>query len=375
MKVLHYIPSMSRQDGGTSMYMQLLSDTLGKLVEMHIVAHRAQDELPVRHALLHYLSKSWKVWRVRAEYLKLLDEIRPDIVHVNCCWQPYFAYAVIWAKKAGYPVILSPHGMLEPWIVRRHYLTRKVPSLLAYQRKALFASDMVHTTAESERLHIERISQYCSFLSDWHPSVRVIGNGVDTDSIEVKASWQKSRKILFLSRVHPKKGIDLLLQAFAELWKDNGPLNDYILQIAGDGDAAYMNSLKILSERLGLGSQVQWLGGVYDAEKWSLLQQADLLVLPSHSENFGIVVAEALASGTPVLTTNGTPWGVLNIERCGWCVDVTTDAIRDALSSFARLDERDLRQMGLHGRRFVEENYDARKLVGEFVKMYESLCC
>jgi glycosyltransferase involved in cell wall biosynthesis len=366
---------MSRQDGGTSMYMQQLADTLGELMELHIVAHRAQDELPVRHAILHYLSRSWNVWRVRADYLKLLGDIQPDIVHVNCCWQPYFAYAAIWAKEAGYPVILSPHGMLEPWIVRRHYLTRKVPSLLAYQRRAFFASDMIHATAESERQHIEQISHYCSFLSNWHPTVQVISNGVETDGIEVRTSWQKSRRILFLSRMHPKKGIDLLLRAFAEVWKDNGPLNEYVLQIAGDGDTTYLNSLKTLSERLGLSSQVQWLGGVYNEEKWSLLRQADLFVLPTHSENFGIVVAEALASGTPVLTTYGAPWSVLNTERCGWCVDVTVDALRDALTSFARLDESDLRLMGLRGRRLVEENYDARKLVGEFVKMYESVCC
>ena len=198
------------------MYMQSLSDSLGELMEMHIVAHRTQDELPVRHALLHYLSKSWKVWSVRANYLKLLDTIRPDIVHVNCCWQPYFAYAALWAKEAGYPVVLSPHGMLEPWIVRRHYWTRKVPSLLAYQRRALFAADVVHATAESEKENIETISQYCRLLSDWHPKVHVIGNSVDTQAIEMKTSWKRSKKLLFLSRIHPKKGIDLLLRAVSE---------------------------------------------------------------------------------------------------------------------------------------------------------------
>ena len=365
---------MSRQDGGTSMYMQSLSESLGKLVEMHIVAHRAQDELPVRHALLHYLPKSWKVWRMRAEYMRLLDKIRPDVVHVNCCWQPYFALAVLWAKEAGYPVILSPHGMLEPWIVRRHYWTRKFPSLLAYQRKALFASDVIHATAESEHQNIERISQYCNLLSDWHPKVFVIGNGIDTDSIEVKTNWQRSRKILFLSRVHPKKGIEMLLQAFSELLLNDGPLRDYVLQIAGDGDSAYLDSLRSLTDRLGLNQHVQWLGGVYDDRKWALFREADLFVLPTHSENFGIVVAEALASGTPVLTTKGTPWSMLNIERCGWCVDVSADAIKTALCQFFDLDENELKQMGLRGRRLVEENFDTRRNADEYIKMYTRLC-
>ena len=364
---------MSRQDGGTSMYMQSLSDSLGEMMEMHIVAHRTQDELPVRHALLHYLPKTWKVWSVRAEYLKLLNTIRPDIIHVNCCWQPYFAYAVLWAKEAGYPVVLSPHGMLEPWIVRRHYWTRKVPSLIAYQRRALFAADVIHATAESEKENIENISRYCSLLSNWHPKVHVIGNGIDTRSIEMKTSWKRSHKLLFLSRVHPKKGVDLLLRAFAELQASNGLLRDYMLQIAGEGDAAYFSSLRVLAEKLGIGEYVQWLGGVYGERKWELIREADLLVLPTHSENFGIVVAEALASGTPVLTTKGTPWNVLNMEQCGWCVDVTIDAIKSALCSFAASSEDELQQMGLRGRRLVEENFDTRSIAREYVKLYESL--
>ena len=364
---------MSRQDGGTSMYMQSLSDSLGELMEMHIVAHRTQDELPVRHALLHYLPKTWKVWSVRAEYLKLLNTIRPDIIHVNCCWQPYFAYAVLWAKEAGYPVVLSPHGMLEPWIVRRHYWTRKVPSLIAYQRRALFAADVIHATAESEKENIENISRYCSLLSNWHPKVHVIGNGIDTRSIEMKTSWKRSHKLLFLSRVHPKKGVDLLLRAFAELQASNGLLRDYMLQIAGEGDAAYLSSLRVLAEKLGIGEYVQWLGGVYGDRKWELIREADLLVLPTYSENFGIVVAEALASGTPVLTTKGTPWNVLNMEQCGWCVDVTIDAIKSALCSFAASSEDESQQMGLRGRRLVEENFDTRSIAREYVKLYESL--
>ena len=366
---------MSRQDGGTSMYMQQLSDSLGGMLELHIVAHRAQDELPVRHAHMHYLSRSWKVWRVRAEYLELLSEIHPDVVHVNCCWQPYFAYAAIWAKKVGYPVVLSPHGMLEPWIVERHYWTRKVPSLLVYQRRALLAADVVHATADSERQHIDNIAQYCSLLSEWHPRIQVIGNGIDIRSIETKKSWHRSRKLLFLSRVHPKKGIDILLQAFSDLQKDHGSLSGYTLQIAGDGDPAYVNSLKLSSDSLGVGDSVEWLGGVYDDRKWALYREADLFILPTHSENFGIVVAEALASGTPVLTTKGTPWNVLNEKQCGWCVDVSLDAIKSALLSFVNTDESDLQQMGIRGRRLVEENFDIQGIAGDFVKMYESICC
>jgi glycosyltransferase involved in cell wall biosynthesis len=211
-------------------------------------------------------------------------------------------------------------------------------------------------------------------LSDWHPKVHVIGNGVDTRSIEVKTSWKRSQKLLFLSRIHPKKGVDLLLQAFSELQTLGGPLHDYVLQIAGEGDSAYLTSLHSLADRLGVGTHIQWLGGVYGARKWDLIREADLLTLPTHSENFGIVVAEALASGTPVLTTKGTPWNVLNTEHCGWCVDVNVEAIKSALRSFAASSEDELQQMGLRGRSMIEDNYDTRSIAREYVKLYETLC-
>ena len=175
--------------------------------------------------------------------------------------------------------------------------------------------------------------------------------------------------------MHPKKGIDILLQAFSDLQKDHGSLSGYTLQIAGDGDPAYVNSLKLSSDSLGVGDSVEWLGGVYDDRKWALYREADLFILPTHSENFGIVVAEALASGTPVLTTKGTPWNVLNEKQCGWCVDVSLDAIKSALLSFVNTDESDLQQMGIRGRRLVEENFDIQGIAGDFVKMYESICC
>ena len=190
----------------------------------------------------------------------------------------------------------------------------------------------------------------------------------------MKTSWKRTNKLLFLSRVHPKKGVDLLLQAFCELRTLDGQLCDYVLQIAGEGDNAYLSSLRSLADRLGVGEYVQWLGGVYGDRKWELIREADLLVLPTHSENFGIVVAEAMASGTPVLTTKGTPWNVLNTEHCGWCVDVNVEAIKSALRSFVASSEDELQQMGLRGRRLVEENYDTRSIAREYVKLYTSLC-
>ena len=111
--------------------------------------------LPTRLSQYRALKKAWR---------KLLEEVRPDVVHVNCCWMPQSAWTQKWAQQAGYKVVLSPHGMLEPWIMARHYWTRKVPALWLYQKQAVVKADRLHATAESEVEDIRKA--YLSLISD-----------------------------------------------------------------------------------------------------------------------------------------------------------------------------------------------------------------
>jgi hypothetical protein len=113
-----------------------------------------------------------------------LAQLRPDVVHCNCCWTPLSALTALWAKQQGYPVVYSPHGMLEPWILRRHYWTKKVPALWLYQRRALQRVDCLHATADSERRNLLRLG--------YNPRVAVIPNCVDVSHIPLKTSWAQS---------------------------------------------------------------------------------------------------------------------------------------------------------------------------------------
>ena len=158
----------------------------------------------------------------------LLDEIKPDIVHVNCCWMPACAAVQRIAQKRGFKVVLTPHGMLEPWIIKRHYLTRKVPALWLYQKAAVQRADCVQATAESERDNLLKLG--------YNSNIKVVRLGIDAESIEMKRSWKKSRQILFLSRVHVKKGINFLVEA-ADVLR-NELQGDTIL-VAGEGEADY----------------------------------------------------------------------------------------------------------------------------------------
>jgi glycosyltransferase involved in cell wall biosynthesis len=359
MTILHNIPSIDRTSGGVGGYMQLLSKELGKIVELHVATQRSENMLELENCTLHFLSSWMHIHKMEKEWCRLLDIVNPDVVHCNCCWMPASAFTQKWAQEKGYKVVLTPHGMLEPWIMQRHYYSKKVPALWLYQRRAVKDADMLHATAESEKEHLLQLG--------WNDKIMIVPNGIDVESIQMKSSWKRTGNILFLSRVHPKKGINYLIEALAQLG------GDYYCIIAGEGDTSYIEELKRLAGKLGVAERVCFIGGVYGDEKWNWFRRADVFVLPTHSENFGIVVAEALACGTPVITTVGTPWEELNTSHCGWWTEIGTEPTLAALRSFADCTEQELEQMGRYGRRLVEEKYSSKAEAEGMVEMYKKL--
>lgn len=363
MKIIHYIPSIDRSWGGTSTYMQLLAKPLGKQAAVHILTHASDHPLEMANCEVHDVpryrpfSKRWK--QVIAT---LFHELKPDVVHINCCWTPDCAMVQRMAQAMGFKVVLSPHGMLEPWIIRRHYWTRKFPALKLYQQKAVEKADCLLATAESERDNLLRLG--------YNHRVKVVRLGIDAEGIAVKKSWEKTRQILFLSRVHPKKGINFLVEAAAAL---RGELRGYKIMVAGEGEPDYVASLRQRIAGLGLQDVVELVGGVYGEEKWRLFQTSDFFVLPTHSENFGLAIAEALASGTPVLTTVGAPWEDLNRFHAGAWIPIGTQPLVEALRRFLTLSDEALEDMGKQGRKLIEEKYSAQAMAEQMMEIYKSL--
>lgn len=361
--LLHYIPSIDETSGGVGAYMQLLTRDLGKLCDLHVLTHQSTNERHLQGCTLHYIDNKWLPWdNCKKDFLCLLDEVKPDVVHVNCCWMPLSSMIVFWAKERGLRVVYTPHGMLMSRIVRRNYWTRKLPAIILYQRRAIQLSDTIHATAEGEKQDILSLG--------WNKNIHIIGNCINVDDITMKSSWKKRNVILFLGRVHFHKGIRYLIEAVAKL-KDQ--IDGYVVKIAGPGDETYVNELKSLAQKLGVADQVQFIGSVFGKDKFDLYREADLFVLPTHSENFGIVVTEALACGTPVVTTKGAPWAELESHHCGWWTEIGADPTAEALKSFLSLSESDLELMGRNGRALVEERYSCQKIAQEFMTLYSSL--
>ena len=360
MVIVHYIPSLAVFTGGVAAYLSVLSAELGKLIKLHIVtSDEGETEVKTSNAIIHRIPSGIRCY---FSAKKLLNDLSADVVHINGCWQPQLLFFQRAAQSLRIPVVLSPHGMLEPWIVKRHYWTRKWPAIQLYQRGLVKRANYLHATADTEKDNLLRLG--------WNPRIAVIPNAVNIEELPLKDNWSLKRRIVFMSRLHFKKGIELLLEALSHL---KPYLDGYEVIIAGEGEPDYVETLKKAAISFGLSEFVKFVGGVYGAEKVCLLQSADFFVLPTYSENFGIVVAEALACGTPVITTHGTPWKELEDFACGWYIQVGLGALEKHLQKAISAPEEDLKRMGLHGRKLVENKFTVQAVAQKFLGIYKML--
>ena len=375
MRVLQFIPSLDAHDGGTTTYLQQLTPALGSLCELHVCCLFPKVGDPskiaqLENARIHFIPLPLsQICQMKRAWMRLLDEVKPDVLHVNCCWMPQCAlvqrWFVEWRKKTGSPAMsfLTPHGMLEPWIIRRNYWTKKWPAIHLYQKKAVRRTDVIMATAVEEKEHLAGLG--------WNTRIEMIPNGIDVKNIALKTEWHQPRNFLFMSRIHPKKGIDILIDALALGMNQKSLPENIQVKIAGEGEPAYRKMLEEKVRAAGIGSMVHFVGPVYGPEKWQLIREADIVVLPSHSENFGLIVAEALSSGTPVITTLGTPWASLPETQSGWWVEANPQAILQAIKEAASLSAEEARQTGLRGRQLVEERFGVELQARRIYEVYK----
>jgi glycosyltransferase involved in cell wall biosynthesis len=213
-------------------------------------------------------------------------------------------------------------------------------ALMLWQKSVLAGATLLHATSDLEVGSIR--------AAGFRNPVCLIPNGIDPPTTHADRSEHGPRRCVFLSRIHPKKGLPLLLEAWARL----KPVR-WTLEIAGHSeDHAHEAALRRMIEERRLAG-VRLVGERSGADKWAFLGEAHLFILPSYSENFGIVVAEAMAAGLPVIATTGTPWRVLADSNLGWCVDPSIDAITAALQEAMAAPQSTLTQRGMRAREFA----------------------
>ena len=280
-----------------------------------------------------------------------------DVIHNHSLWMMPNVYAGRVAKQWDIPLVVSPRGTLSVTAMQFGTAMKRVFWPIV-QRPALSATACFHATADSEYEDIRRMG--------FHQPVAVIPNGVDVPE-RVPKTKSDSRTLLFLSRIHPKKGLDILLPAWRAV---QDRFADWRLRIVGPGKKAYFDQVNRLASELHL-NRVEFVGPLYGKEKTVAYGQADLFVLPTYSENFGMSVAEALAAGTPVIVTKGAPWGKMETVDCGWWIDIGVDALVACLEDALSRSEDELNEMGLRGRRWMEAEFSWSQVARKMVKTYQ----
>jgi glycosyltransferase involved in cell wall biosynthesis len=361
-KVLHFITSIDHCSGGTTTYLKLLAERISGEVDITIVTGRTSNPVKIKGVRIITLDLSiLRLIGFRLKIGELLDELNPDIIHINGIWELPNTIIQNSAQKRKIPVIISPHGMLEPWILRRNPRKKNL-ALSLYQRQSIAKATCLHATAASEFDNIRKLG----FRTD----MAIIENGIKTDDIQLKESWKRTGAILFLSRVNPKKGLENLIDAIGRL---KNVFKSYKIIIAGEGEPEYIETLKKRAANNQTGHQFVFCGGIYGKTKWDLYRQADVFVLPTHSENFGIVIAEALACGTPVITTTGAPWHDLTKYNCGWWIELGVEPLAESLLDFSVKTEQELEQMGRNGHRLINHKYTAEQMGTKMINLYHAV--
>ena len=347
--IVHVIPAIANEASGPSYSVVRLCETLiDRSDHVALAALRWSTISSSRpFVTLFELSRGLRRLGVSPEMNRWLRALAlshgMDIIHSHGLWMMPNIYAGRAARAGACTLIVSPRGTLSSTALARA-AWRKRAFWTLYQRDMLRRATGFHATAESELADIRRLG--------FRQPVAIIPNGVDIPMIGAKRE-ASHRQLLYLGRIDPIKGLNDLLRAWSAVSRR---FPEWELRIAGPDERGYLRHLVALRSKLNL-ERVTFTGPVYGAEKVAAYRQADLFVLPSHSENFGMVVAEALASATPVVTTRGAPWRGLPERGAGWWIETGVDPLVACLEEALSLTRQHLVDCGLRGRDWMEKEF------------------
>lgn len=378
MRLLRVIATLDPRHGGPSAGLRAITPALAELG--HETSFASLDapgtRSPIAGAPLHALGPARGGYAYSPRLLPWLraHAAEYDAVFVHGLWQ-YHGRAVHAALRGRpTPYFVFPHGMLDPWF-QRAYPLKHVKKWVYWQlneRRVLRDAAAVFFTCEEER-RLARAS-----FRPFTCRERVVAYGTAAPPADAAAqirAWQSAVPALgdrpfwlFLGRIHPKKGVDLLVRAYGE-WSARAAGAVPALVLAGPcPDPRYRESLERLAAQLPPAAAVLWTGMLEGERKWGALRQAGAFVLPSHQENFGIAVVEALAVGTPVLISQQVNiWTEIESAGAGYAEPDTADGTRRLLERWAATPAADRARLRTRALELFRERYEIHRVARSLV--------
>ncbi len=354
MQAIHVVSSISEEAAGPSYSVVRLCESLieqGNDVALGVLDWTPMDSPPLFAKVFRMglgprrlgCSPSMRRWLEDSTRSRLVE-----VIHNHGLWMMPNVYTGLVAKKTGVPLVVSPRGALSAWAFRHGSIVKR-PFWPLIQKPALAATACFHATAETEYEDIRRMG--------FHQPVAIIPNGIDMPA-QTYGGKGSPRTLLFLGRVHPSKGLDILLPAWKMVQER---FAGWRLVIAGPDNGGYLEKMQALAAQLQL-KRIQFVGALKGKDKWQAYQAADIFVLPSYSENFGMTVAEALASGVPAIVSKGAPWRELASRNAGWWIDIGSDALVNCLNEALGQRPETLAEMGQCGRAWMQSEFSWRRV-------------
>jgi glycosyltransferase involved in cell wall biosynthesis len=370
MKILHVIPSVNPATGGPAEGLKQLCHVYHMGGHEVDVASLDSPELIAQYnfpARVFALGPGWGLYGYAPRAARWFKEnlARYDVVFINCIWQYNTLAAYRALTRTATPYAVFTHGMLDPYFQRRYPLKhiKKLIYWHLFLREILSGASTVLFTSEEEKI-LARQS-----FPRYQVRETVVPYGIFGPECDMAAAGEEfltrwpilrgKRLVATIGRIHPKKGTDILIKAFAATMAAD-PCRHLV--IAGPDQIGIKKSLEVMAAGLGIKNRITWTGMLTGAAKWGALAASELFVLPSHQENFGIVVAEAMACSLPIIVSNKVNiWREVENYGAGLICDDTLKGVKTSLSQWQLLSGEEIAAMRLRSKQCFDEmfNYNA----------------
>ena len=381
MKILHIIENIDNSYGGPAKSVPFLIKYLNKIeVDNKIISvklkEKEKNDICQKNDIEIIASKynSFKFFKYSKKLCSnIINEINDNtILHTQSLWNypPYCAYKI--SKKYGLPLVMSIRGNLYDWNLNKSKWKKDL-SLNLFQMKMFKEASCLHATEINELKAIRKLGI--------KTPVALISNAIEIEEFEKLSSQEEAKKnlnldknkryILFMSRIYSKKGLEYLINSFIDL-ENNFP--QWEILIAGPiYDNSYFEKINQNIKKSKIENKVHYFGMVNGKKRLDLFASSELFILPAHTENFGMVIGEAMACGLPVITTEGTPWEVLNKKNAGWWIKLDNKSITKALREAMLKNRIDLEKMGINGYKIIQEDFTWERVASQMKEVYSWL--